>query len=270
MKEKGTRRRLGNSPKVLQCLECKGFGHLHAECANLQKLKKKTLTKSNYDDGEELKSIVAFITFKYGSETKSAVGFSPASVSESSCERDDDDESDDDDGIFDLAENYEKLYENWIKHVEKEEEARHASSQLAETQKELRILNNGMKQLDHLPNIGKKKASNGKTAVKTATDVKNATATSTATATIPRKVFGLESASQRKFWFVCHHCAYGMKCHGPICYSCGVQWHIRCYCFKSAQGANHGGFGLGNTRFDHYGDGGMGFHPHFGGYRSSY
>ena len=67
--------------------------------------------------------------------------------------------------------------------------------------------------------------------------------------------------------------AYGKRYHGPICYSCGVQGHIRRDCFRSVQGANHGGFGLRDTWsriFDHYGDGRMGFPPHLGGYGSSY
>lgn len=150
--------------------------------------------------------------------------------------------------------------------------------------------------------VSAEKTSNGKTAVKTATDVKNATATrtatATATATAPERVSGLKSAVQRKWRPVCHHCGvvghirprcfkllreknqmvqaygvYGMRSHGPICYSCGVQGHIRRECFKPVQRANHGGFGLMNTwsrRYDQYGDGGMGFPPYFGGYRSSY
>ncbi|XP_056854797.1 uncharacterized protein LOC130504225 [Raphanus sativus] len=371
MKEKGARGRFGNSPKVLQCFECKGFGHVQDECTNLLKLKKKDDVKyesgTDSDDGEELKNLVAFTTFVPSSKTKSATG--SASASGSSCGGDDDAVSDDDDdGDFDLAGKYERLYENWLKQVktnseltkekvkleaqvaealkyasEKEEEARQAGARLAETQKGLKMLNGGTKQLDHLLSIGKndrcglgyqgkcskaecvfvsagktgdlatsatepevkvsaEKASNGKTAIKTATDVKNATATrtatATATATAPERVSGLKSTSQRKWRPVCHHCgvighirpmcfkllreknqmvqaygAYGMRSHDPICYSCGVQGHIRRECFKSIQGANHGGFGLRNTwsrRYDQYGDGGMGFPPYFGGYRSSY
>ncbi|KAF3593056.1 hypothetical protein DY000_02020506 [Brassica cretica] len=116
------------------------------------------------------------------------------------------------------------------------------------------------------------------TAVKPASDVKNVTATrtatKTATATAPERVFGLKSASQRKFRNVCHHC--------------GLLGHIRpryfkllreknqmeqAYGMRSAQGVNHGGFELRNTWsriFDHYGDGGMGFPTDFGGYESSY
>ena len=145
-------------------------------------------------------------------------------------------------------------------------------------------------------------ATNGKITVTPATGVKNVTATRTATstatatdtATAPERVSGLKSGSQQRFRPVCHHCgvvghirprcfkllreknqmeqAYGMRYHGPICYSCGVQGHMRRDCVKSVQGANHGGFGLRNTwsrRFDHYGDGGMGFPPYFGGYGSS-
>ncbi|RID76119.1 hypothetical protein BRARA_B03109 [Brassica rapa] len=174
MKEKGTRGSFGNSSKVLQCLECKGFGHVQAECANLLKLKEKDDVKDesdiDSDDGEELKNLVAFTTFVPGYKTKSAT----ASVSGASCG------SDDDDGDFDLAGNYEKLYEHWLKLVEtnsdlakekaklevqvaealkyaseKEEEARQTGAQLAETQKNLRMLNNGTNQLDYLLSIGK-------------------------------------------------------------------------------------------------------------------
>ncbi|XP_056841823.1 uncharacterized protein LOC130494967 [Raphanus sativus] len=316
--------------------------------------------------------MVAFTTLDSRSETKSATGSATgsatASVSGGSCRSDDDTVGDDDDGDFDLGRNYEMLYENWLKQVEansefakekvkleaqvaealkyaseKEEEARLAGAQLAETQKGLKMLNGGTKQLDHLLSIGKSdrcglgyqgecstaegvfvsagktevlstsamkpevkvsagNATKGKTAVKAVTDVRNAsatrTATATATATAPERVSELKSAAQRKWRPVCHHCGvvghirprcfklpreknqmkqaygtYGMKCHGPICYSCGVQGHIRRECFKSIQGANHGGFGLRNTwsrRYDQYGDGGMGFPPYFGGYRSSY
>ena len=97
-------------------------------------------------------------------------------MSGSSCGGDDDVGSDDDDGgSFDLAGNYEKLYEHWLKLVEansdldkekakleaqvaealkKEEEARQAGAQLAETQKGLKMLNNGTDQLDNLLSIG--------------------------------------------------------------------------------------------------------------------
>lgn len=154
---------------------------------NLLKQKKrddKNESDTDSDDGEKLKNFVAFTTFVSGSKTKSAtgstVGSASASVSGSSCGGDDDVGSDDDDGgSFDLAGNYEKLYEHWLKLVEansyldkekakleaqvaealkyaseKEEEAGQAGAQLAETQKGLRMLNNGTDQLDNLLSIG--------------------------------------------------------------------------------------------------------------------
>ncbi|KAF3559465.1 hypothetical protein F2Q69_00011269 [Brassica cretica] len=203
---------------------------------------------------------------------KEEVGSASASVSGSSCGGDDDAGSDDEGGTFDLAGNYEKLYEHWLKLVEtnsdlakekakleaqvaealkyaseKEEEARQAGAQLAETHKNLRMLNNGTNQLDHLLSIGQSdrcglgyqgdclkaegvfvsagktkdvatsatkpevkmsegNATNGKTAVKPATDVKNVTATHTAMTTTPERVSGLKSGSQQRFRPVCHHC----------------------------------------------------------------
>ncbi|KAF2552603.1 hypothetical protein F2Q68_00038024 [Brassica cretica] len=342
----GRRSDLGRSSSKVQCYECNGFGHVRKECANLLKQKKrddKNDTDDDSDDGEKLKNFVAFTNFVPGSKiesaTASAAGSASASVSGSSCGGDDDAGSEDDDGgSFDLDGNYEKLYEHWLKLIKKKK-ARQTVAQLAETQKGLRMLNNGTDQLDQLLSIGQSdrcglgyqgecskavgffvpagktkdvatsatkpevkmsagNAANGKTAVKPTTDVKNVTAmrtaTATATATTPERVSGLKSGSQQRFRPVCHHCgvvghirprcfkllreknpmeqAYGMRYHGPICYSCGVQGHMRRDCVKSVQGANHGGFGLRNTwsrRFDHYGDGGMGFPPYFGGYGSS-
>ncbi|KAF3490199.1 hypothetical protein F2Q69_00054064 [Brassica cretica] len=54
-----------------------------------------------------------------GSKTESAVGSASVSVSGSSCGGDDDAGSDDEGGTFDLVGNYEKLYEHWLKLVEK-------------------------------------------------------------------------------------------------------------------------------------------------------
>lgn len=60
--------------------------------------------------------------------------------------------------------------------------------------------------------------------------------------------------------------AYGMRCHGLICYFFGVQRHVQCDCFKFVQESNPGGLMLRNTWLrivDHYGDGGKRFHIHF-------
>lgn len=54
--------------------------------------------------------------------------------------------------------------------------------------------------------------------------------------------------------------AYGMRCHGLICYAYGVQWHVRHDCLKAVQGANYRGIKLKNMWsriFDHNGDSGM-------------
>ncbi|KAG7533390.1 hypothetical protein ISN45_Aa08g010250 [Arabidopsis thaliana x Arabidopsis arenosa] len=82
-KADGNREELGNSLEGIQCFECKGFGHMRYECANLLKRKKKIFITSDYetdsDDGEEMKNFVAFTTFEYSSRAKYAIV--PASVS---------------------------------------------------------------------------------------------------------------------------------------------------------------------------------------------
>ncbi|WZZ49168.1 hypothetical protein YC2023_049275 [Brassica napus] len=334
MKEKERRGRFFDSPKVQQCHECKGFRHVADECENLQKRKKKTVTKSDSksesDYDEELKSIVAFTTFMSGSKTEFAVGSASASVSGSSCGGDDDAGSDDEGGTLDLAGNYEKLYEHWLKLVETNSDLAKEKAKLeAQVVEALNIGQSDRCGLgyqgeclkaecvfvpagktkdvvtsDIKPEVKRfaRNTTYRKIAVKPATGVKNVTATRAATSTAavtdtvtaPERVSGLKSGSQQRFRPVSHHCgvvghirprcfkllreknqmeqAYGMRYHGPICYSCGVQGHMRRDCVKYVQGANHGGFGLRNTwsrRFDHYGDGGMGFPPYFGGYGSS-
>ena len=183
----GRRSDLGRSSSKVQCYECNGFGHVRKQCANLLKQKKrgnKNDSDDDSDDGEKLKNFVAFTTFVTGSKTESTTGSAAGSASAfvpgSSCGGDVDAGSyDDDGGTFDLAGNYEKLYGHWLKLVEansdlakekarleaqvaealkyaseKEEEARQAGAQLAETQKGLRMMNNGTDQLDHLLSIG--------------------------------------------------------------------------------------------------------------------
>ena len=287
---------MGRSSSKVQCFECNGFGHVRKECANLLKQKKrddKNESGTDLDDGEKLKNFVAFTTFVSGSKTKSAtgstVGSASASVSGSSCGGDDDVGSDDDDGgSFDLAGNYEKLYEHWLKLVEansdldkekakleaqvaealkKEEEARQAGAQLAETQKGLKMLNNGTDQLDNLLSIGQSdrcglgyqgecsKAEgvfvlSGKTkdvvtsatkpevkmsarnAANGKTAVKPATdvknVTSTRTATSTATATGTATAPEK---------VSGLKSGSqqkfrPVCHHCGVRGHIRPRCFN--------------------------------------
>ncbi|KAG7564017.1 Zinc finger CCHC-type superfamily [Arabidopsis suecica] len=192
-KADGNREELGNSSKSIQCFECKGFGHVRYECANLLKQEKKIFIMSNSeidsDDGEELKNFVAFTNFESSSAAKSTSRSSSASASRSTSASatgaaigNVNDQSDDDENISDeeFAENYKALYDHWLRiveensvltkeklkleakvieaqkyAVEKEEEAAQAKVQLEETQKNLRMLNNGTKKLDHILIIGK-------------------------------------------------------------------------------------------------------------------
>lgn len=52
--------------------------------------------------------------------------------------------------------------------------------------------------------------------------------------------------------------AYDMRFHDPLCYSFGVQGHVRRDCFKFIQEANHRRIRL--MRFDRYEDDAMIFH----------
>ncbi|KAF3515686.1 hypothetical protein DY000_02058798 [Brassica cretica] len=225
------------------------------ECENLLKQKKrddKNDSDTDSNDGEKLKNFVAFTTFASGVKTKyatgSATGSAAASVSGSSGGCDDDAESeDDDDGRFDLAGNYKKLYEHWLKLVEensdlvkekakletqvaealkyeseKEEEAQQADDQLAETQKGLRMLNNETNQLDHLLSIGQS----------------------------DRCGLGYQG-----------ECS---KAEGAFV-SAGKTKDLATFDTKPEVKRNSW-----SKRFDHYGDGGMRFPPHFGGYGFSY
>ncbi|XP_020879223.1 uncharacterized protein LOC110227823 [Arabidopsis lyrata subsp. lyrata] len=342
----GKREELDNSSKGKQCFECKGFGHVRLECANLLKQKKKRFIMSNSeidsDDGEELKNFVAFTTFESSSAAKSGSRSTSASASGSasasatgSAIGSVNDQSDDDESISDeeFHENYKALYEHWLKIVEensvltkeklkleakvievqkyateKEEEASQAKVQLEETQKNLRMLNNGTKKLDHILNIGKidkcglgfegklsksdpvfvyggKITSGSGSVSETATVAETASGTRTTTRTGTESDTGkgkeLQSAPQRIFRPVCHHCgivghirprcfrllrernrmknAYNKRFHGPTCYHCGVQGHIKRNCFRFIRESSHEGLRrrkIWVRKDDFYGGGG--------------
>ena len=278
----GNKEVLYKSSKGKRCFECKGFRHMCSECANLMKEKEKKFIMSDSeidsDDGEELKNLVAFTTFESSIASASASGPTSASATGSTSASatgpatgSDNDQSDDDDlSISDeeFAENYKALYEHCVKVVEensvltkeklkleakvvktlkfaaeKEEEA----SQLEETQKNLRMLNNGTKKLGHILSIGKtdkcglgfkgnpsksdpvfvyggKITSASGTVKETATvaeiasDTRTDSRTDTETTSGTRKVQKLQSEPRRVFRPVCHHC--------------GVVGHIRPRCFR--------------------------------------
>ncbi|KAG7552427.1 Zinc finger CCHC-type [Arabidopsis thaliana x Arabidopsis arenosa] len=365
LKRKGKERKdridedLRSSSKNVQCFECKGYGHVRSECANLQKHKKKAMnvvtsdSETDSDEEEEdLKNFVAFTTFDPSSDTDSASVSASASATRSAsasatgsasasatgsasvsptgpalksendkCESDA--ESIDDE---EFAENYRALYEHWLKMVEensvltkeklkleakvieaqkyaaeKEEEASQAKVQLEETQKNLRMLNNGTKKLDHILNIGKTdkcglgfegklpksdpvfvyggKITSGSGSV-------SETATVAETASALRKNPELKNAPQRIFRPVCHHCgvvghirprcfrllrernrmenAYDVRFHGPTCYHCGVQGHIKRNCFRFIRESSHEGLRrrkIWVRKDDFYGGGVLGYQP---------
>ncbi|KAG7561235.1 Zinc finger CCHC-type superfamily [Arabidopsis thaliana x Arabidopsis arenosa] len=336
LKRKGKERKdridedLRSSSKNVQCFECKGYGHVRSECANLQKHKKKAMnvvtsdSETDSDEEEEdLKNFVAFTTFDPSSDTDSASVSASASATSENDECESDAESIDDE---EFAENYRALYEHWLKMVEensvltkeklkleakvieaqkyaaeKEEEASQAKVQLEETQKNLRMLNNGTKKLDHILNIGKTdkcglgfegklpksdpvfvyggKITSGSGSV-------SETATVAETASALRKNPELKNAPQRIFRPVCHHCgvvghirprcfrllrernrmenAYDVRFHGPTCYHCGVQGHIKRNCFRFIRESSHEGLRrrkIWVRKDDFYGGGVLGYQP---------
>ncbi|KAG7568595.1 Zinc finger CCHC-type [Arabidopsis thaliana x Arabidopsis arenosa] len=233
-------------------------------------------SETDSDDGEELKSFVAFTTFEstsvVGGVSASVSGSASASATGAVIESDNDQSDDDAASISDeeFHENYKALYEHWLKMVEensvltkeklkleakvieaqkyaaeKEEEASQAKVQLEETQKNLRMLNNGTKKLDHILNIGKTNkcglgfkgslsksdpvfvysgkitsasGTDTETAAGTAINAKTVSDTRTDTESDSGKVKELQSALRRVFRLVCHHC--------------GVVGHIRPKCFR--------------------------------------
>ncbi|KAF3510608.1 hypothetical protein F2Q69_00007950 [Brassica cretica] len=274
-KRGGSRR----SPSKLRCYECNGIGHVHLECPNLQRHDKKMNNKSDSDTDSD-----------HGST------------------RGDDDVagSEDDAEGFDLAKKFGTLYAQWLtmveensvldkekvkleaqigkalKHAsEKEEEARQARVQLEETQKGLRMLNTGTNQLDHLLSIGqndrcglgfKGKSSKGGCVFVSAGATENiATYATKPAAKVLHAVEG-ETSDEANIWEK-HQMkqTYGMRFHNPVCY-CEAEGHVQRGGLNSGHRANHGGIRLMDTWFGrsgHYGDGGMGFYPQYGGWRSS-
>ncbi|KFK28634.1 hypothetical protein AALP_AA7G025100 [Arabis alpina] len=213
-KDNRSREEADSSSKKIQCFECKGFGHVRSECANLLK-QKQALTSiesdSNTDSEDELdlKNFVALTTFISSPVAESAKGPATESAAKSTVESVKNGSDSDVDSISDedFEKNYQMLYEHWLKLVEensllakekvkieaqvvevqkyaaeKEEEATQARVQPEETQKQLRMLNNGVRETAASSATEPSTKNSGKsgTATKTATASKPETATETA------------------------------------------------------------------------------------------
>ncbi|VVA92533.1 unnamed protein product [Arabis nemorensis] len=273
-KENGRNAEVDSSSKNIQCFECKGFGHVRSECANL--LKKKALaciksdSDSDSDDELALNNFVTLTTF-----VSSVV---PESATEPSTETE--------------AKNYEMLYEHWLKLVEenslltkekikleaqvaaaqkyavqKEDEATQARVQLEETQKQLRMLNNGTNQLNHILNIGKSpmerhglgfNGESSKTETVFSSEGRRETAATSASepkpiiasepkpkiaseakpiiATEPKSRVTTGTATATKTATTSKKTAEfhsaPRRVFRPVCHHCGVAGHIRPRCFK--------------------------------------
>ncbi|EOA27275.1 hypothetical protein CARUB_v10023395mg [Capsella rubella] len=259
----GVKKNVKCSAKKTQCFEWKGYGHVRSDYANLQKHNKKAMNVASGDyetdseDEEELLNLVAFTTFEDSSELESATTSEsvgkpatasestpkPATASESANTAKSETESDIEENSVLTKEKLKleaKIAEAEKYASKKEEGASEAKVQLEETQKNLRMLNNGTKQLDEIMSIGKmdryglgfkgkcsksdpvfvyggKVTSASRTVTETATETESASET-VVVQKIGTKNSNLESEPQRIF--------------RPTCYHGGVVGHIRPRCFR--------------------------------------
>ncbi|CAM8948485.1 unnamed protein product [Rhodiola kirilowii] len=102
--------------KKIQCCECRGFGHIQAECANTLNKKKAMVANlsdsesNDEEEGDETTNFVAFVA-TIGECSESSEGMSPQ------FEHPADDSSDSYDEELTqetLAETYKELYEKWL------------------------------------------------------------------------------------------------------------------------------------------------------------
>ncbi|VVB05267.1 unnamed protein product [Arabis nemorensis] len=238
-KENGRNSEVDSSLKNIQCFECKGFGHVRSECANL--LKKKALTSiksgsdSDSDDELALKNFMALTTFVSSSVSEPATETAAETPAKSTYEilwRD---------MILDLMENPQKQKLFFSSEGRRETAATSAS--------------------EPKPIIASKPKPRIASEPKPRVTIGTATATKTATAS--RKFLEFQSASQRFFRPICHPCgvarhirprcfkllrenhrreqAYDERFRGPTCYRCGVEGHIQRHCFGFSRRFVHEG-----------------------------
>ncbi|EOA31976.1 hypothetical protein CARUB_v10015219mg, partial [Capsella rubella] len=280
----GVKKNVKFSAKKIQCFEWKGYGHVRSDCANLQKHNKKAMNvasddyETDLEDEEELLNLVAFTTFEDSYELESATtsesagkhatasesAAKPATASESANTAKSETESDSDAESFDdeeLATKYEMLYEHWLKVVEENSILTKEKLKL-EAKINLRMLNNGTKQLDEILSIGKMDryglGFKGKRSKSDPVFIYGGKVTSASETVVVQKIetknSNLESESQRMFRPTCYHCgvvghirprcfrlmrernrmkkAYDVSFHVPTCYHCGVREHIKRNCFR--------------------------------------
>ncbi|CAM8957075.1 unnamed protein product [Rhodiola kirilowii] len=101
--------------KEIQCRECRGFGHIQAECANTLQKKKAmvaNLSDNESDDeeeGDETTNFVAFVATT-GECSKSSKSMPPQFKHSA----DDSSDSDDEELTRETSENLQELYEKWL------------------------------------------------------------------------------------------------------------------------------------------------------------
>ncbi|VVB10623.1 unnamed protein product [Arabis nemorensis] len=218
-KENRKSEEVDNTSKNIQCFECKGFEHIRSECVNLLKTKKKALT-----------SIKKSAT---GPTTESAIRPAAGSVAKSTSE------SENSLLTKDKVKLEPQVAEAQKYAVQFEEETTQARFQLEETQKQLRMLNNGTNQLDHLLNIGKSpmerhglvfNEKSSKT-VFLCLGEEERLELHLLQSQSPKLLQGLQMLRRLQLLYGKFQSAPRLVFQ-PVCHHCGVVGHIRPRCFK--------------------------------------
>ncbi|XP_019090979.1 PREDICTED: uncharacterized protein LOC109128639 [Camelina sativa] len=225
------------SSKNVQCFECKGYGHVRSECANLQKYKKKAMnvetsdSETDSDEEEELKNFVAFTTFEDSSESVfasasasvSATASEPAVKPTTTSEHESDSDSDAEDMSYEKFVLIKVKLELEAKIVEAEKHATEKGEETLQAKTDkcgLGFEGKVSKSDIMFVSSGKITSASG-TALVTETALKNALKSVSETVFLKehgKRISELENAPRQVFRPVCHHC--------------GVVGHIRPRCFR--------------------------------------